>query len=313
MAEIDLAAQLQQLYQRFGQLPGVHIELHQNLVAVFVKSKLSEARIFLQGAQICHFQPAGQAPVLWLSEHNQYLPGQPLRGGIPISWPWFADLPRNPEPLQQQVAASDAAPAHGFARNSVWQLDDITRSGDEFTLCFSWQPEPVQWPYATRLQLRVRVATTLHIELSVANVGERDWQYTLALHSYFQVGELSRVRVPSLAGLSYLDCLDNWQAQAQEGPLTVNAEIDRVFEFVPSVIELHDPALARVLKLTSQNLPSLVAWNPWQEKAKRLSQFGNEDYLQMLCLENSALLTNRCHLAAGAKRDHLLIIEATKL
>lgn len=311
MAEIDLPTQLQQLYQRFGDLPGVRIELHQNLVAVYVHSAKSEARVFLQGAQITHFQPHGQSPVLFMSEHNQFTAGQPLRGGIPISWPWFADLTRNPEQLQRQVLENTSA--HGFLRTCLWQLDDIRMQGEDHQLQLSCRPQAQQWPYSASLSMVITVAESLSIELRVANVGDSSFNYTLALHSYYQVSDISQVAVSGLEGVQYLDALDEWRAKSIDGSITIAEEVDRVFEQVPQTITLIDKKEQRSIELTSVNLPSMVVWNPWVDKGNSLSHFGKDDFRSMLCLENAALLDNICSLTPGNKQSHLLNIKTISL
>ncbi|MDZ7902923.1 MAG: hypothetical protein U5L01_10460 [Rheinheimera sp.] len=52
------------------------------------------------GAHVLHYQPAGQAvaaqaaqPILWLSPLAQWQQQQPIRGGVPICWPWFGKYP----------------------------------------------------------------------------------------------------------------------------------------------------------------------------------------------------------------------------
>lgn len=307
----DLATLLQQLYRQFGELPGVHFELHQNLVAVYVRSAKAEARVFLQGAQVSHFQPQGQDPVLWLSEHNQYQVGKPLRGGIPISWPWFADLERNPQALQQQVQGDDPQ-AHGFCRNSDWQLDDIQIDDGDYALHFSWQPQSPAWPFQAKLAMVVTVSDALTLDITVTNTGTDAFNYTLALHTYFAVADIAQAKVADLAGADYLDCLQGWSQNRQAGPFTVAEEVDRVYQNVAPTLALEDVAGNRTIQLSSSQLPDLVTWNPWQAKAARLSQFGADDYQQMLCLENAALLDNLCYLPPGQNQRHGLKIQSLR-
>jgi len=59
---MNLSEKLQALYQQFGELPGITIELHKEIIAVAVRNSQASATIFLQGAQITHYQPRDQQP-----------------------------------------------------------------------------------------------------------------------------------------------------------------------------------------------------------------------------------------------------------
>src|SRR3954468_4548199 len=63
-----------------------------------------EAHAYLYGAHVTHFQPRGQAPVLFLSEESFFTHGRPIRGGVPLIFPWFGPRASDPQ-----------APLHGFA------------------------------------------------------------------------------------------------------------------------------------------------------------------------------------------------------
>ena len=65
---------------------------------------------------------------LWLSRANEYKQGQPLRGGIPICWPWFGDIKKNPQSIQAQFTRDklEQLSAHGFVRQRDWQVESIT-------------------------------------------------------------------------------------------------------------------------------------------------------------------------------------------
>jgi len=66
---------------------------------------------YLHGAHVTKFQPKGQKPVLFMSAKSMFEPGKPIRGGVPICFPWFG-------------ARQDGqpGPAHGFARLVEWEL-----------------------------------------------------------------------------------------------------------------------------------------------------------------------------------------------
>src|SRR6266481_8496258 len=71
----------------------------------------STAEIYLHGATVTHFKKKNEAPLLFLSQCSRFAEGQPIRGGIPVVFPWFG--PR--EGLSQ----------HGFARLKAWELKEF--------------------------------------------------------------------------------------------------------------------------------------------------------------------------------------------
>ena len=61
--------------------------------------------VFDHGAHVWSWQPDGAAPVIWMSAKSWFSDGQPIRGGVPICFPWFGP-----------GRAGDQLPIHGFAR-----------------------------------------------------------------------------------------------------------------------------------------------------------------------------------------------------
>src|SRR5450432_3825163 len=104
------------------EIPGiVRIEPgNGGLTKLVVTSPKASAEIYLHGAHVTHFQPAGQKPVLWMSESSLFDASKPIRGGVPICFPWFG--PRKDDPK---------SPAHGFARLREWKIESISHIGDE--------------------------------------------------------------------------------------------------------------------------------------------------------------------------------------
>ena len=60
------------------------------------------------------FAPRGEREWLWVSDRADFAVGKPLRGGIPICFPWFGPH-----------AGDRALPPHGFARTRLWRLAGV--------------------------------------------------------------------------------------------------------------------------------------------------------------------------------------------
>ena len=309
----DLSQQMQQLYQQFGSLPGITIELHKELIAVAVANRSATARVFLQGAQLSQYQPTDSAAIIWNSEHNDYRTGSALRGGIPICWPWFGDLARNPGKLKDALPDinTDSAPAHGFVRKRYWQLDDITIV-DEYTtqllLTLSVSPEDYPgWYHRCDLSLFIEVGKSLTLKLATLNQSDRPLPLSQALHSYLAVADIDEAAISGFENSDYLDCLeDSWPVKKQQGAIGFDREVDRIYQSSPQPIIL-DRGTDRV-DMTSAGSNSTVIWNPWIEKSQRLSQFDNQDYRRMLCIETANVDSDIVSLAPGQSHSLQLTV-----
>lgn len=311
---VNPAEQMQHLYARFGHLPGVTIELHKELIAVAVTNKQANATIFLQGAQLSHYQRHGQAPTIWCSPQCDYLAGTPLRGGIPVCWPWFGDACKNPQAIRCQFKATPTT-AHGFVRSLPWQLDAIELINDKQTqLVFVLQldgSENPSWPYPARLVMAFHIGEQLTIDFTVINTSRECFNFSSALHSYFAVGDIQQVAVNGLNQLHYIDCLKDWSLQQQQGELMIQQEVDRIYRGTKQAIQIVDHCWQRSIDISFQGSQSAIVWNPWLKKSQRLSQFAANAYQSMLCIETANAEQDYISLAPS-EQHHLQLILNTE-
>src|SRR6202008_2510540 len=98
--------------------------------------------------------PAGGKDVLFMGKTATFAPGDPIRGGIPVVWPQFANL--------------GALPQHGFARKTEWQLAENEESSGEPSSVTLVRTDAHRtrepWPYHFRPELTV---ANLHKSLPV--------------------------------------------------------------------------------------------------------------------------------------------------
>ncbi len=323
----DLAEQLQALYKRWGDLAGVRIELYGDLIAISVENSQAQATVFLQGAQLSHyqrnFQQENEPAIIWSSDACTHRTGQPLRGGIPVCWPWFGDLDRNPENIRKMVVKQDATnseveiPAHGFVRNQEWRLDHINIVNDDLTevaltLEIDEEDEPL-WPYRCSLQLTLQIGAHLKSSLKVTNNDQQSIYFTGALHSYLRVGDIANVLVDGLDGVSYIDALQDFQTFKQQGAIDFQGETDRIYYDAPAITTIQDQSLRRSITLRGEGSSSTVIWNPWIEKGRRLSCFNEDDYSSMVCVETCNAHTDFVCLEPGQSHTLAVTIDSTAI
>jgi glucose-6-phosphate 1-epimerase len=254
---------------------------------VEVNTALCQARIFLQGAQIDYFQPVGKPPLLWVSSADDYQPGNGIRGGVPVCWPWFG------------MSSEANFPQHGFARTRIWALESVEMRNQLVDLRFSLkisEQDKIYWPHNTEVSVLFTLSDTLSISLVNTNVGDETVTLTQALHSYFPIEDIHQLKASGFSGSKYIEFAEGPYPQTTDEVL-FDRETDRVYTDLGPVQLLHTPQ--GTIEVSRENSQSAVLWNPWIEKSQRLGRFNPEDYLTMVCLEAANVLEDKVVLAPG--------------
>lgn len=294
----EALAQIDALNRRIG-IPGLAQVVAGNggLAKVCISSELASAEIYLHGAQITSWKPAGASETLFLSESSHWSDGRAIRGGIPICFPWFRAKRGDPQ-----------APAHGLVRTRAWQLHSLGEEKDGSILAiFSMESDDATrcwWPHEFRLQYRVTVGKTLLLELLVKNAGPTSLFFEEALHTYFLVGDAQNVCVHGLDQTAYLDNTDGNREKVQSGDVTFAAPTDNAYIDAHGPLELIDPGLQRTLRTEKENSATTIVWNPWQQGAALLSDLGDTEWRHMACVEAGNVLSAAISLAPD--KEHTL-------
>lgn len=272
-----------------GGLPKIQIQLAS-----------AEAEVYLHGAQVTSWRPTGAEEALFVSEKSHWEEGRPIRGGIPVCFPWFRGKADDPK-----------APAHGFVRTKEWHLESISEvSGGSVCVYLSTESDEATrrwWPFDFRLEHRITVGEGLKLELRTKNVGESELQFEEALHTYFRVGDVERVKVTGLDGAAYLDNRDGNRRKTQAGERRLSAQTDDAFVGVSGTVEIVDEVLRRRLKTEKRNSNSTIVWNPWCDGAGSMADLGADEWRRMLCVEGGNILDAAVRLEPG--EAHTLTIE----
>jgi glucose-6-phosphate 1-epimerase len=295
-----------QLNENFGLDGVLRFEEHGELTRARVTLPSCSATIYLQGAHVTDWQPAGGEPVLFLSERSAFAPGKAIRGGIPICFPWFGGR-----------GDGGPGPSHGFARISPWELAFAALmpdagDGDRLQLTFVLGPNDVSRSLgfdAFRVACEVMLGRTLTMRLTVANLGTAPLRFEEALHTYLQVADVRHAPVAGLEGAEYLDKRDGGKRKhAPDGPLQLTEFSDRVFPASTQSVAIDDVGHGRVIHLEKQNSSTTVVWNPWPEGSASLADLGPEDWPHFLCVEAANTATDAIVLEPGAAHTMSLTI-----
>jgi len=289
------------LERRFG-IPDVTevTEGNGGLPKVRITAPAAVGEMYLHGAHVTSWKPRGGEEALFVSAQSHWQRDRAIRGGVPVCFPWFGDK------------AGDAnAPAHGFVRTKEWQPESIEQHGDAVAVSmFTESDETTRrwWPSDFRLVNRVTFGLDLSLELTLTNTGTSWLSFEEALHAYHRVGDVEKVRLRGLDSVHYLDKTDSNREKAQSGDVVIASETDRVYLDTRDELELEDSILRRSTHVIKENSLTTVVWNPWVQKARALSDFGDDEWTHMICVETSNVSSFAVDLGPGQQHRMRAIV-----
>jgi len=226
------------------------------------------------GAHVLAWTPHDQVPVLWVSPLAVFDPGVPVRGGIPVIFPWFGSGP-----------AGDRTPAHGFARTAEWQrvglVDNLVETGRLEVRHRLTSEGFDSAPFSAELVSEF-TRDHLRVALSVTNTGDADFSYEEALHTYLAVSDVARISLEGLDGCSYVDKV-NGGDQVQAGPVRFTGEVDRLYDHTGDVV-VDDPDWSRRIRVSKEGSAITVVWNPGAARGASMSDVA-QHWAGFVCVE----------------------------
>lgn len=254
-----------------------------------VTTPWSSAEIYLNGAHVTQFRKKSEAPLLFMSQCSRFTEGQPIRGGIPVIFPWFG--------------AREGLSQHGFARTKTWDVKEVQQAPDGSVSVRFRLPD---CPEASTLppfsaDYIVAVSDVLRLRLEITNTSaEEVLTFENCLHTYFEVGDVTAISITGLKGLNYLDKVANFAQKTETfDAIRINSEVDRVYLNATGPVDILDPRLGRKIRVEKQGSASTVVWNPWIAKAQQMPDFGNDEYPRMVCVESGNVASNEIRLPPG--------------
>jgi glucose-6-phosphate 1-epimerase len=286
------------------QYPTVSTGNREQLQTLKIVNRHCKAEIALFGAHLLSFIPNSDGKErLWLSETATFDKSKPIRGGVPICWPWFGDI-------YPDLTANKGRklPSHGFVRTQDWRVIGIEETPESTIITLS----PTQlglYGFSDNLltYLEVTFSEKCSIKLSTKNKSEQPVKITAALHTYFNVTDIHHTKIMGVEG-RYIDKTRENGIFEQPIPYLIGSETDRIhlqdednqFEFIQVNLQ-HDK-----ISIEQHGHDSVVIWNPWQEKSKAMTDMQDNGYLNMLCIEAS--LTQGTVIAAQEIHELVQII-----
>lgn len=254
--------------------PVLSRRVNDELDVIVVDHPKVKASVALQGAHLLSWKPQGEDEVLWLSDNTPFKHGVALRGGVPICWPWFGP------------AAQQGLPAHGFARNLAWTLKAHNEDDNGVVLTFELQSSDESrkfWAHDFALLARFKLGKTCEIELEAHG----EFETHSALHTYFNVGDISAVKVSGL-GDRFIDKVNGAKEDVLiDGVQTFPDRTDRVYLNPEACSVIHDGALNRAIEVIHHHHFNVVGWNPGPALSASMADMPDDGYKTFVCVESA--------------------------
>eukprot|EP00471_Norrisiella_sphaerica_P005487 CAMPEP_0184486834 /NCGR_PEP_ID=MMETSP0113_2-20130426/8737_1 /TAXON_ID=91329 /ORGANISM="Norrisiella sphaerica, Strain BC52" /LENGTH=331 /DNA_ID=CAMNT_0026868889 /DNA_START=39 /DNA_END=1031 /DNA_ORIENTATION=- len=229
----------------------------------------SEATIYKFGAAATSYKDASGTEWLAVRPDAKFDGSKAISGGIPHCFPQFGP---------------GVLPQHGFARDSVWELVKAEGSTAVFELSDSEKTRAI-WDYPFKATYTIELTDSdMKTKLEVLNTGDKPFEFTGALHSYFDVSNIKDVKICGpFKGNSIIDRMQSPPATiaADSDSIQITTETDQIVPGVVGSVKIEDQGKGKSLLIKStQGWKDTVLWNP----------YGNENmgYEKFVCVEAAA-------------------------
>jgi glucose-6-phosphate 1-epimerase len=264
-----------------------------------------DCSVYPYGAHVASFRPAGGEELLWMSPYSAFEEGKPIRGGIPLCFPWFG-----------KHGSRTDLPLHGFARTRAWNLESTAILPDgRISAAFSLGDDEstrAVWPFRFSLMLTVTVGGKLKMELEVRNTGEFAFRYEEAFHTYFRVGDPSACEVRCLEGLEYIDRVRGDARAFQSGLAKFVGETVNAYMGAPAASEFVDHSGSRIVRVEQEGMDATVIWNPGAAAGGANPEI-REAWNQFVCVESANCLDYPIALSPGESHRAIVRLSAASI
>lgn len=259
-------------------------DLGDKVIITFPGDSSTSVTVLKYGANILSWKLKGQEQ-LWLSSAAKLDGSRAVRGGVPLVFPVFGKNTDDPE--------LSKLPQHGLARTSEWEfLGQVSEKPP--TIQFGLSPEIANqeltklWPHDYKIILTIELGEEhLKTSVEVENSGSEPLRFNWLFHTYLRINDIDDTMVSNLIGSKVYDSLLKETFVDKHPVVEVHQEFDSVYQNVDPtrVVQVVGKGVP-LHTVKRENLPDVVVWNPWSDKAGGMADFEPKDgFKKMVCIE----------------------------
>jgi len=188
---------------------------------------------------------------------------KPYAGGAPHCFPQFG-----PGALMQ----------HGFARGMAFIPEERAKkmSFDRmiFKLVATEETRKV-WDHDFEYRFDVTLrADSMEWDVIVINLGEKPFDVTLGMHTYFDVSSLKNVKITgAFNGLKTVDRNSGKAGVASSNEVVISAPVDVLYKDIKGPVSIIDTGKGTKTTVTQTGYKDLVIWNPYGNAEQGFDKF----------------------------------------
>ncbi len=249
----------------------------------------ARAEIYLYGAHVTSWAPAGGRERLFMSRKSAFRAGSPIRGGIPVVFPQFG--------------GGGPLPLHGLVRLMSWEFvsADVVGKGATATLRVRDTEESRrQWPFSFQAELSITIGgDQFEVTLAVTNTGAETFAFTSSFHTYLAIENLASTCVTGLEDLRYRDAAAGGiEVQETSPQVDFTGEVNRIYFDAPVEARMIEAGRTTIIRKAGFN--DTVVWNPAAAKCAAMADLEPDDFKRFICVE-AAIVGAPAHLAPGIR------------
>ena len=293
---------IDKLNEKFGVQGEIDFEKRENgLIFLKISNMYANAEVCLYGAHITSFRPHGSMDILWMSPASYFEAGKPIRGGIPVCFPWFGPHQTDPE-----------KPQHGFGRLMFWELTEIVAGLNGETqvrlqLCSS-EITKAYWPFEFCSELIIFVGKTLKVSLKVTNTSVSQFSYSCALHSYYNISDIRHIVIDGLSGTQYHNHLQPGEFFEEGDKLEILEGETRHYHNTAAACIIEDPIFNRKIRAAKSGSKVTTVWNPGEAACTAITDLPDDGFKYFICIEAVNSFEDQIILNPGQSHETSAII-----
>jgi glucose-6-phosphate 1-epimerase len=164
------------------------------------------------------------------------------------------------------------------------------------------------WNYDFCAEMRIIVGKKLSATLKVTNTSAVQFEYTCALHSYYNLSSVEEIWIEGLQNTRYFNQLDGGDYIQETPKLEIKQAETRHYYNTETDCIIHDPLFGRRIQVAKAGSKVTTVWNPGEETCSKIDDIPDDGFNTFVCIEAVNAFSDIIKLEPGESHETSAII-----